>query len=251
MLERDGAERTDGINIGQVERVLSVSVGAALVVVGLALRSRRGLGLAFTGAGLAYRGLSGQCPIYQALGFNCAEGQDTTSGNLGMKVERSAPIDAPPDRLYAFWRDFRNLPIVMPNVERVDVLSDTRSHWVVKGPLGTTLEWDAEIINDVPNQRIGWRTASGARVEHAGSVRFEPRADGGTLVWVTLQYNPPGGEFTHMVSQLFGEDPGKRLEEDLERLREAFGRAHEDRDGLQPTTADALGYSSERMRRTY
>ena len=232
-----------GVNIGQLERVASVSLGAALVVFGLSLRSRRGLGLALTGAGIAYRGLGGRCMVYRALGINRQDSQDT-SGNLGMKVERSAPIDAPPENLYAFWRDFRNLPIVMPNVERVDVQSPTRSHWVVKGPLGKTFEWDAEIINDVPNERIGWRTAGGARVEHAGSVRFEPRADGGTLVWVTLQYNPPGGEFTHMVSQLFGEDPGKRLEEDLARLREAFGRAHEDRDGLQPTTADALGYTS-------
>jgi uncharacterized membrane protein len=245
MPERVGAAPVgDVVNIGELERVASVGLGAALVVIGLALRSRRGLSLALTGAGLAYRGLGGRCLVYRALGINRAAVQDTTTGNLGVKVERSAPIDAPRENLYAFWRDFRNLPIVMPNVERVDVESDTRSHWVVKGPLGTSLEWDAEIINDVPNQRIGWRTVPGARVEHAGSVRFEPRADGGTLVWVTLQYNLPGGEFTHMVTQLFGEDPGKRLEEDLERLREAFGRAHEDRDGLQPTSADALGYAS-------
>lgn len=236
--------RGRGVNIGQIERVASVGLGAALLVVGLALRSRRGLGLAFTGAGLAFRGLGGRCLVYRALGIHGTNGESTTTGNLGVKVERSVPIDAPVENLYAFWRDFRNLPIVMPNLERVDVESDTRSHWVVKGPLGTALEWDAEIINDNPNQRIGWRTVKGTRVEHAGSVRFEPRADGGTVVWVTLQYNPPGGEFTHMVAQLFGEDPGKRLEEDLERLREAFGRAHEDRDGLQATTADALGYTS-------
>jgi uncharacterized membrane protein len=232
------------VNIGQIERVASVGLGAALVAVGLALRSRRGLGLALTGAGLAYRGLGGRCLVYRALGIDGTNRQRSATGNLGVMVERSAPIDAPPENLYAFWRDFRNLPIVMPNLERVDVESDTRSHWVVKGPLGTTFEWDAEIINDKPNERIGWRSVTGGRVEHAGSVRFEPRADGGTVVWVTLQYNPPGGEFTHMVTKLFGEDPGKRLEEDLERLREAFGRAHEDRDGLQPNTANALGYSS-------
>jgi len=237
-------DRGREVNIGQIERVASVGLGAALVVVGLALRSRRGLGLALTGAGIAYRGLGGRCLVYRALGIHGAGGKPTTTGNLGVKVERSAPIDAPPEKLYAFWRDFRNLPIVMPNIERVEVQSDTRSHWAVKGPLGTAFEWDAEIINDVPNQRIAWRTVEGARVEHAGSVRFEPRADGGTMVWVTLQYNPLGGEFTHMVSKLFGEDPGQRLEEDLERLREAFGRAHEDRDGLQPNTADALGYRS-------
>jgi len=238
------SETSRGVNIEQIERVVSIGLGAALVVVGLALRSRRGLGLALTGAGLAYRGLGSRGLADRTLGRDDADRPSTTRGNLGVVVERSAPIDAPPENLYAFWRDFRNLPIVMPNLERVDVESTTRSHWVVKGPLGRAFEWDAEIIDDKPNERIGWRTLAGARVEHAGLVRFEPRADGGTVVWVTLQYDPPGGEFTHMVTRLFGEDPGKRLEEDLERLREAFGRAHEDRDGLQPNTADALGYSS-------
>ena len=81
-------------------------------------------------------------------------------------------------------------------------------------------------------------------VKHAGSVNFEPRPDGSTLVRVSLQYDPPGGELTHMVTTLFGEDPGARIEEDLTRLKEAMGRAHEDRDGLQPATVDTLGYQS-------
>ena len=85
--------------------------------------------------------------------------------------------------------------------------SDTRSHWAVKGPIGATLEWDAVVINDKPNELIAWRT-EGARVESAGSVRFEPRPDGSTLVRVALQYSPPGGGVTHMISSLFGEDPG-------------------------------------------
>jgi len=123
----------------------------------------------------------------------------------------------------------------------VTVQSDTRSHWVVKGPMGATFEWDAEIINDKPNELIAWH-AEGALVEHAGSVHFEPRPDGSTLVRVSLQYDPQGGELAHMITTLFGEDPGPRIEEDLTRLKEAMGRAHEDRDGLQPATVDALGY---------
>jgi uncharacterized membrane protein len=75
-------------------------------------------------------------------------------------------------------------------------------------------------------------------------VRFEPSHDGGTLVRVSFQYDPPGGELAHMVSTLFGEDPGARIEEDLVRLKEAMERAHEDRDGLQPASASALGYKS-------
>ena len=72
--------------------------------------------------------------------------------------------------------------------------------------------------------------------------RFDARPDASTLVRVSLQYNPPGGELAHMLSALFGEDPGARIEEDLMRLKEAMGRAHEDRDGIQPASANALGY---------
>ena len=107
--------------------------------------------------------------------------------------------------------------------------------------MGATFEWDAEIINDKPNELIAWRT-EGARVEPAGSVRFAPPPDGSTLVQVSLQYNSPGGELAHMISAIFGEDPAVRIEEDLMRLKEAVGRAHEDRDGLQPASAKALGY---------
>jgi uncharacterized membrane protein len=79
-------------------------------------------------------------------------------------------------------------------------------------------------------------------VEHAGSVRFERQPGDATLVRVSLQYNPPGGELAHLVTALFGADPGERIEEDLLRLKEAMARANEDRDGLQPATASALGY---------
>ncbi len=130
----------------------------------------------------------------------------------------------------------------MPNLESVQVLSEHRSHWRVKGPVGTTFEWTAEIINDKPNELIAWQTEPGARVAHAGSVHFVPRPGGGTIVRVSLQYDPPGGELTHMLSRMLGADPSKRIDEDLERLRDAFGRAGQDRDGLQAASADALGY---------
>ena len=230
------------VNVGKLERVACMIGGAALMGIGLQRRSRAGLSLAATGAMLALRGVSGWCGLYQALGIDRSEAADGKRGNLGVKVERAVVFDEPPEKLYAFWRDLRNLPTIMPNVEAVTVHPDGRSHWIVKGPAGTTLEWDAEVINDRPNEVIAWRTLSGARVEHAGSVRFEPQPGGGTLVGVSLQYNPPGGELAHLVSALFGADPGERIQEDLERLKDALGRAHEDRDGLQSATADTLGY---------
>lgn len=234
-------------NLGGVERVASIAGGTLLLVYGLRRRSRAGLSLAWTGASLVYRGVSGWCALYQTLGINRADGaragtSDGARGNLGVKVERAMTFDEPAEKLYAFWREFRNLPTIMPNVESVTEEPGGWSHWVVKGPAGTKMEWDAEIINDKPNELIAWRTGPGARVEHAGSVHFEPQQGGGTLVRVSLQYDPPGGELAHMVSALFGADPGERIEEDLTRLKEALSRAHEDRDGLQPATAEALGY---------
>ena len=234
-----GAARA--MNVGDGERIASVALGSGMLAFGLLRRSRAGWALALTGASLLYRGLSGSCLLYRALGIDRA---GETRGNLGVKIERELSIEEPAEKLYRFWRDMRNLPTIMPNVESVTVLSDTRSHWVVKGPVGTTLEWDAVIINDRPNELIAWRT-EGARVESAGSVRFEARPDGGTLVRVSLQYNPPGGELAHMISALFGEDPGARIEEDLTRLKDALGHAHEDRDGIQPASATALGYPSK------
>ena len=232
---------SQSVNVGHGERIASIVLGSGLVAFGLIRRSRAGWTLAATGASLLYRGLSGNCAVYHALGIDRASDKEGRRGNLGVKIEREMSIEEPAEKLYRFWRDFRNLPTIMPNVESVTVQSDTRSHWVVKGPMGATFEWDAEIINDKPNELIAWRT-DGARVESAGSVRFEPRPDGGTLVRVSLQYNPPGGELAHMISAVFGEDPGGRIEEDLTRLKEALERAHEDRDGLQPASAKALGY---------
>jgi uncharacterized membrane protein len=229
------------VNVGSAERIASIVLGSGLLTFGLIRRSRAGWGLAATGATLLYRGIGGNCAVYRALGINRAADADGRRGNLGVKIERELSIEEPAEKLYRFWRDFRNLPTIMPNVESVTVLSDTRSHWVVKGPMGTKLEWDALVINDKPNELIAWRT-EGTRVESAGSVRFESRPDGSTLVRVALQYSPPGGEVAHMISTLFGEDPGARIDEDLARLKEAMGRAHEDRDGLQPASANTLGY---------
>lgn len=229
-------------NVGHGERVGSVLAGSALLGFGLVRRSPAGLGLAAAGGMMLYRGLSGSCMLYRALGVNRAAPVDEQTGNLGVKIEREMQFDEPPEKIYTFWRNLPNLPTIMPHLESVEVLSERRSRWRAKGPAGTTFEWEAEIINDKPNELLAWQTLPGARVAHAGSVRFEPRAGGGSIVRVSLQYDPPGGDLAHLVARLFGVDPGKRIEADLARLKEALGRAGEDRDGIQPASAETLGY---------
>lgn len=230
------------VNLGPFERLASIAGGAALMAYGLRRGARGGRSIAWLGGSLFLRGFSGWCALYSVLGIDRSGREEAMQGNLGVKVEREMVFEEPPEKLYAFWRDFRNLPSIMPHVESVSVFPDGRSHWRVKGPLGTAFEWDARIINDLPNEVIAWRTEEGARVEHAGSVRFERLTGDATLVRVSLQYHPPGGELAHLVTALFGADPGERIQDDLMRLREAMARAHEDRDGLQPATASALGY---------
>ena len=239
----NGRTAARSVNVGQTERMVSMAAGAALVGLGLMRRSRAGLGMAMAGGMMLYRGIGGNCALYRALGIDHAAGEETV-GQLGVKIQREIQVDEPAEKVYAFWRDFRNLPIVMPNLDSVQVVSDTRSHWRVKGPAGSTFEWDAEIVNDEPGKLIAWETLPGARVTHAGSVNFTPRPGGGTTVRVEMQYDPPGGELAHMVGRMFGADPGPRIEEDLERLRDAMTRASQDRDGMQEPTASALGYES-------
>ena len=249
MHANDTQERipTTAVNVGPGERLLSIVGGSALLAFGLSRRSPRGLAMAATGGMMLYRGLGGQWLLYRALGISRATPTDEPVGHLGVKVEREIQVDEEPAKVYAFWRDFRFLPTIMPNLESVEMLSDTRSRWRVKAPAGTTIEWEAEIINDKRNELIAWQTLPGARVAHAGSVRFEPRPGGGTTVRVSLQYNPPGGTLAHMVTRMFGADPGRRIEEDLERLKEALASANQDRDGLQPASAAALGIPADKV----
>jgi uncharacterized membrane protein len=235
--------------MGSRERVALMVAGTALAAWGLTRRSRGGrIGLAMAGGAMVYRGLSGHCFVYDALGIDRAGLDGEEIDQPGVTIEREIPVDEQPSKVYAFWRDLRNLPIIMTHLDSVQVLSDRRSRWRAKGPAGTTFEWTAEIVDDKPDELITWRTEPGARVAHAGAVHFVPRPGGGTIVRIALRYDPPGGEMTDRIGRLLGVDPGTRIDEDLERLRDAFGRAEQDRDGLSSESADTLGYPGARAR---
>lgn len=229
--------RTRAVNVGNAERIASVAAGTALVAAGAFRRSRAGLGVAAAGAALVYRGVKGHCAVYEALGVEPG-GPVSKEGNLGVKIDCSMPVDEQREKLYRFWRDFRNLPLLVPRLEWVAVDSGLRSRWRLRGPLGAPIEWEADIIADHPGELIAWRTAPGARVAHAGSVRFESGPGGATVIHVSMQYDPPGGVLGHMLGQVFGQDAGAQIDEALTRLAGAMARAHEDQDAPRPASAD-------------
>ncbi len=214
-------------NVSNPERWLSVVAGSAVAAYGLTRRSISGLVLAGLGGALMWRGASGHCPLYEAMGVSTADETDgdgravSVPYGRGIRVEKSVTIDARPEQLYLFWHDFTNLPRFMDHLESVEKLDGGRSHWKTKGPAGTKAEWDAEIINDVPFELIGWRSVEGSQVDNAGSVHFTPAAGGrGTTVRVLLRYDPPGGVLGAAVARVFGEDPELQVQEDLRRLKQ-------------------------------
>lgn len=224
-----------GINVGSGERWGSMLAGAALLLWGLARTRVTGLAAMAVGGALIYRGVTGYCHAYASLGVDRAAG-GTRKGNLGTKVERAVTVAVPPDRVYRFWRTLENLPRVMSHVQSVETVGERRSRWVVKGPAGTTLSWNAEIINDKPNELIAWRSIQGSDVDHAGSVHFEPSPDGrGTIVRVSLQYDPPGGRVGDRVAALLGSDAARQIEQDLDGL----GRVLESWEGPARTSGVA------------
>lgn len=130
-------------------------------------------------------------------------------------------INRPVEEVFSFWRNFENLPRFMNHLESVTVLNDHRSRWVAKGPGGTEVSWEAEIIEEKPNELIAWESLEGSAVENAGSVRFERATGGrGTVVRVKLQYRPPGGAIGATVAKLLGEAPEKQIPQDLLRVKQ-------------------------------
>ena len=128
---------------------------------------------------------------------------NTLPYGYGIKIKKSATINASADQLYSFWRNLSNLTKLFDNILSVEVLDPTRSHWTLKVPGGMTLEWDAEITVDRKNEMIGWRSLDGADLDNAGYVRFERATGGrGTVVRVALQYNPPAGKVEEALRKL-------------------------------------------------
>ena len=214
---RQQPRQTPEKNVGTIERWASMIGGAALTAYGLKRRSLGGAALALLGAGLVYRGMTGQCQLYRALGLDTAKDEGVSQP---ITVDKAITVNKSPAELYLFWRHFENLPRFMAHLQSVQNTGHRRSHWVADAPLKMTAEWDAEVMEERDNELIAWRSAEGSPFPNAGSVRFQ-RAPGGrgTEVRVTLTYAPPGGRLGAVVAKLYGAEPGQQLAEDLRRFK--------------------------------
>ncbi len=122
--------------------------------------------------------------------------------------------------VYAYYRDFANLPSFMENVERIDMLDDRRSHWVVKAPGGRTVEWDARITHEDPDALIAWTSEEGADIANSGRVEFRDAGARGTVVTATILYDPPGGTIGKVIAKMFQREPAIQARRDLARFKQ-------------------------------
>lgn len=213
-----------GRNISEAERWASIAAGAGLATYGLSRGKAPGWIMAGLGALLVRRGVTAHCDVYQTLGLNTAGTREDTrqalGGAAGVIVEETVVINRPVSELYRFWRNLENLPRFMSHLESVERITDTLSRWRAKAPAGTSVEWNAEIINEVPDQVIGWRSIEGSDVVSAGSVNFEELGPSQTRVRVRLQYSPPGGKLGDAVARLLGSDAATQIRQDLQRFKQ-------------------------------
>lgn len=137
-----------------------------------------------------------------------------------IKVEKAVTIDKPAAELYSFWRHFENLPRFTKHLKDVKIISDKRSHWVTHGLLDKTVEWDAEITDDRPNELIAWKSVANADIDNAGSVEFKPApGNRGTEVKVVTVYSPPAGAIGDAIAKLLGANPKQQIGDDLARFK--------------------------------
>ncbi|TAK07818.1 MAG: BON domain-containing protein [Candidatus Manganitrophaceae bacterium] len=162
------------------------------------------------GLGIVARSITNM-PMKQMVGIGA--GPDV------IDVQKTIAIAAPVEKVFEFWNNFQNFPKFMANVREVQLKEEGKSHWVVSGPAGIPVEWDAEITERIPNKLIAWKTVPGSVVEHAGVVRFDSNSDGTTRVDIKMSYNPPAGALGHVVATLFGADPKSEMDADLARMK--------------------------------
>ena len=163
----------------------------------------------------------GDAPPATAKDPNPAAAGLAADADADTLIERTVTIDRPRNELYAFWREFRNLPLFMENIESVTEFDGARSHWRVKAPLDSTVEWDSILVEDIPGEVIEWRSADGASVKNSGRIEFRDSSNGrGTRVTATIAYDPPGGKLGRLFATLFQREPKVQARQDLRRFKQ-------------------------------
>ena len=215
------------VNVGDGERLVSVSAGAILTGIGLTRRDLPGLLIAGLGSALVYRGVSGHCDVYESMNVDTANSGRATSPSRrlkdnGVHVIETFLINKTAEELYSEWRQFERLPNLLSHLKSVREIDDKRSEWIAEAPgiIGGEIRWESELIADEPGRRIAWQTVEGSSIEHRGIVTFEKApGDRGTYLRVDLRYLTPAGQVGEWIAWLLGQEPKEQIRSDLRKFK--------------------------------
>jgi len=211
-------------------RLATSVIGGAIALYGARRRDAAGAALGLAGLALFARGATNN-QFKRLTGVG--------GGRRAVDVQKTINVTAPVETVFGFFTEWESWPRWMSHVRQITASGargavGERTHWVVDGPAGTTLEWDAEPTRFVPNEEIAWKTVEDAAVEHAGVLRFDRNADGSTRVHIRMSYNPPAGAVGHAVAALLGRDPRHQMDDDLARLKTTIETGIPPHDAAQP-----------------
>jgi uncharacterized membrane protein len=211
------------INVGDLERLTSVAVGGVLLLQGLRKRNAMGWGAAIAGGGLIWRGVSGHCGLYQAMGTNTRRkvgGTDIRESSP--EIKSAITIGKSAEELYDLWRAPESLRKIMKHFADVEAVSGPElTHWKLKySPLGTTVEWDSELTVQRRGEELSWATRPGTSLPNEGSVKFKAAPDGrGTEVSVRYRFEPPVPSASIPIVKAFSIVPKTIAEASLRHLK--------------------------------
>jgi uncharacterized membrane protein len=205
-------------------RLLTTLGGGALLAYGIRRRDLAGAALSAMGAGLCARGATNR-ELKHLIGIG--------RGRRAFDFQKTINIQAPINVVYDFWNKLENFPRFMSRVREVLDRGNGISHWVVEGPGGVPVEWDAMITKYIPNRVLAWRSMPGTGINSAGLIRFDPNPDGSTRVNIRFSYDPPMGAVGEAAAELFGIDPESQLDADMMRMKNLVEGANPLREAAQ------------------
>ena len=197
-------------------------MAGALTLAGAPRRGIFALPVALAGTAMILRAV-GNMPFRSLLGLG---------GRRAIQLQKTIEVHAPVEEVFKLWSNPENFPKFMAHVQEVRKSGESRYHWVARGPAGTSVSWDSEVTQIVPNELLAWRSVPGSIAGNAGIIRFQP-TEHGTRIDLRMSYNPPGGALGHLFAMIFGADPKAALDDDLARMKSLFEvgktRAHGER----------------------
>jgi uncharacterized membrane protein len=211
-------------------RLLAGLAGGGMTFYGLTQRGLKGTAATLFGFNLLARGVA-NTGLRDLAGMGGQRSQ-------GITFQKTLTVHAPLHEVYEFWHNYQNFPRFMSHVQEVRDLGNGRSHWVVDGPAGQTVEWDAVTTEMERDHVLAWESLPGAQVHNAGRVRFQPSGDNATRLDIFLSYRPPAGVIGQAVAAFFGTDPKSALDDDMVRFKSLLEAGKTTADGREVTKQD-------------